>query len=67
MEDVLNLENIYPYQRRIPGRTKLRPEGKAPPPPPPRLSQGLDDCTLPPPLFEGLDPPLLTLFLLCSF
>ena len=51
MEDVLNLENIYPYQRRIPGRTKLRPEGKAPTPPPtPRLSQGLDDCTLPPPL-----------------
>ena len=46
MEDVLNLENIYPYQRRIPGRTKLRSEGKAPPP---RLSQGLDDCTLPPP------------------
>ena len=46
MEDVLNLKNIYPYQRRIPGRTKLRPEGKAPPP---RLSQGLDDCTLPPP------------------
>ena len=43
MEDVLNLENIYPYQRRIAGRTKLRPEGKAPP-----LSQGLDDCTLPP-------------------
>ena len=35
MEDVLNLENIYPYQRRIPGRTKLRPEGKAPTPPPP--------------------------------
>ena len=34
MEDVLNLENIYPYQRRIPGRTKLRPEGKAPTPPP---------------------------------
>ena len=33
MEDVLNLENIYPYQRRIPGRTKLRPEGKAPTPP----------------------------------
>ena len=63
MEDVLNLENIYPYQRRIAGRTKLRPEGKAPP-----LSQGLDDCTLPPlpPLFEGLDPLLLTLFLLCS-
>ena len=29
MEDVLNLENIYPYQRRIPERTKLRPEGKA--------------------------------------
>lgn len=34
MEDVLNLENIYPYQRRISGRTKLRPEGKAPTPPP---------------------------------
>ena len=32
MEDVLNLENIYPYQRRIPERTKLRPEGKAHPP-----------------------------------
>ena len=60
MEDVLNLENIYPYQRRIPEGTKLRPEGKARP-----LSQGLDDCTLPP-LFEGLEPPLLTLFLLCS-
>ena len=52
MEDVLNLENIYPYQRRIAEGTKLRPEGKARPP----LSQGLDDCTLPPPrpLFEGL-------------
>ena len=48
MEDVLNLENIYPYQRRIPERTKLRPEGKArppylrvwmtaPPPPPPLI------------------------------
>ena len=68
MEDVLNLENIYPYQRRIPERTKLRPEGKArspylrvwmtapsPTPPTPRH------------LFEGLEPPLLTLFLLCSF
>ena len=38
MEDVLNLKNIYPYQRRIPGRTKLRPEGKAPTPPPPLIS-----------------------------
>ena len=65
MEDVLNLENIYPYQRRIPERTKLRPEGKAPTPP--AYLRVWMTAPSPPPLFEGLDPPLLTLFLLCSF
>ena len=63
MEDVLNLENIYPYQRRIPERTKLRPEGKARPP---YLRVWMTAPSPPPPLFEGLEPPLLTLFLLCS-
>ena len=61
MEDVLNLENIYPYQRRIPERTKLRPEGKVRPP---YLRVWMTAPS--PPLFEGLEPPLLTLFLLCS-
>ena len=60
MEDVLNLENIYPYQRRIPERTKLRPEGKAHPP----YLRVWMTTPSPPPLLEGVDPPLLTLFLL---
>ena len=63
MEDVLNLENNHPYQRRIPGRTKLRPEGKARPP---YLRVWMTTPSPPRPLFEGLEPPLLTLFLLCS-